>query len=117
SRPQRVTNESFERIKMDMTRAEVESILGGPAGDYTTGPTRATGRSHNPGTLGPSRGIGLSEWRGDSAVIWIGFDSSDTVDWADVNSNELLDASFVERTMWRLRRQWRSWSSHVESHE
>src|SRR5258708_730719 len=46
-RPDRVTRENFDRIKVGMSRTEVEAILG-PQGDYTTGPTNdSIARSHN----------------------------------------------------------------------
>src|SRR4051794_32357660 len=32
----RVTRENFDRIKAGMSRTDVETIFGGPAGDYTT---------------------------------------------------------------------------------
>ena len=36
-RPDRITRANYDRIRMGMSRAEVEAILG-PPGDYTTGP-------------------------------------------------------------------------------
>ncbi len=38
-----VNRAAFERIKEGMTRAEVEKILGGPAGDYRTDQEREEG--------------------------------------------------------------------------
>src|SRR5579864_1615632 len=38
ARGQLIDREHFEKIKEGMSRAEVESILGGPPGDFTTRP-------------------------------------------------------------------------------
>ena len=35
-RPDRITRENYERIRVGMSSAEVEAILGGPPGDYRT---------------------------------------------------------------------------------
>ena len=35
-RPDRITQENCDRIEKGMSQAEVEAILGGPPGDYTT---------------------------------------------------------------------------------
>jgi hypothetical protein len=61
-----INGASFEKIKQGMTLAEVEAILGGPAGDYTTRPTI----SECDGRLGP----GDKEWVSDDAAISVWFD-------------------------------------------
>src|SRR6516162_3801725 len=58
---------SLEKIENDMTLADVEAILGVPAGDYTSGPTS----SHCDGWYGP----GDKEWAGDDGVISVWLDA------------------------------------------
>src|SRR5262249_15470800 len=66
---------TVERIQKGMTLAEVEAILGVPAGDYTTGPTT----SHCNGWMGP----GDKEWAGDEGVIAVWFDREGKISGAD----------------------------------
>jgi hypothetical protein len=67
-----ISDETAAKIKVGMTVAEVEEILGGPQGDYTTllgglGEYRAP---PNP----PFEDVDDQEWIGDSGAVWVYFD-------------------------------------------
>src|SRR4051812_21014952 len=66
----RIDEETFQRIKRGMSRAEAEALLGGPPGDYATG--RVT-------TIRPfwtdRLFIDLQVWSGDAGKMYVWFDS------------------------------------------
>jgi hypothetical protein len=64
----RVTKENFDRIKEGMSRAEVEAIFGGPAGDF-----RTTGRERNTRPIIDPDGTEPEEWVSDTISTWIEF--------------------------------------------
>ena len=75
-----ITEENFDRIKEGISRAEVESILGGPPGDYTTGPTITADSVGGPllrQASGPE--ILSAQWTSDTAIVWVLFDTSGLV--------------------------------------
>jgi hypothetical protein len=114
-----VTRAAFERIKPGMTRAEVEGILGGPAGDYSTRPVtflfvvEGGGGSMVVGSPSVTRPVyadeTIEEWLGNEGVVFTHF-------LADGRVYELW---FVERTStsiglidllrWRLERLKNRW--------
>jgi hypothetical protein len=60
-----------DRIEIDMTRAEVEHVLGGPPGDYRTWHT-----------IPPPLGIRdkyWDEWQGDGGMVYVRFDKDGPV--------------------------------------
>jgi hypothetical protein len=62
-----VTKAAYEKVKSGMTRSEVEAILGGPAGDYTTG-------EHEMGPGGPTHGrifYWNELWEGDEGTVYL----------------------------------------------
>lgn len=68
--PSKVTRANFECIERGMTLAEVEAILGGPPGDYRTGPTVVVP------TGGPGYTLALTlddTWSGDDIHLSVGF--------------------------------------------
>jgi hypothetical protein len=122
-RPDRVTQENFDRISEGMSRAEVEAILG-PAGDYRTGPTT------NPAKASPYGGFysgtwirwdKMSDaekqeyaarvtrsWQSDQMTILVGFDSKGVADMQRTNMRK-DHQSFLDNLLWRAKRQWRNW--------
>lgn len=68
----RITKANYERIRGAMTQRQVEAILGGPAGDYQTGPTCSCLRgivSFTP----EDASLTELKWQGDEAEIsvWV----------------------------------------------
>jgi hypothetical protein len=98
------------RIQFDMSRAEVEAILG-PPGDYTTGPTRTTGfirstsRPHDPFFERQSH----AEWLTDDLKFQVRFDSENRVAAQYWSYSERLQQNPFENRLWRAERQWRKW--------
>jgi hypothetical protein len=68
----RINRDSFERIRDGMTEKEVESILGRPAGDYSSGCTFVFDAYHGP----PDKWVWRQpkRWTGDNGSISIYFD-------------------------------------------
>jgi hypothetical protein len=67
------SQEDCGRIKIGMTRAEVEHVLGGPPGDYRTGP------SVPPPLPYGNRYMSWDEWQGDGGFVFIQFDDDGRV--------------------------------------
>jgi hypothetical protein len=106
----RVTKESYERIKLGMTRGEVEAVLGGPPGDYTNGPTRA-GRlepeeeiAHDVSWPGGSYEPWGEWWEGDTADVMVRFSPSGLAVWKRCRQREREEQTTSEKILWRLRR-------------
>jgi hypothetical protein len=76
SKQRRLNAERFAEVRVGMTQAEVEQILGGPPGDYGRhqgGVTRMTAEGYDP------RGSVLKYWFDDSTRLEIAFDAQDRV--------------------------------------
>ncbi len=73
-RPTQLTAANFRRVEGGLTRADVRGILGGPPGDYRTGPTPPTPLTGAPVNL-PSW-LKIEQWQGDEGVFWVVFDPS-----------------------------------------
>ena len=97
-RPCPVTRTAFDRIEEDMTKAEVEKILGGPAGDYTTKPVYSPVRSF----MRPS-GMVL-KWEGNEGQVDVCFDGSEVVIWRTYHQATMLNAGPFETLKWRFNR-------------
>src|SRR5262249_6180235 len=87
-RPGTLTRASGERVRAGMTLAEVEALLGGPAG--STHPIIYP----PPGTPGGSR-----HWADGNAPLWVTFDEQDCVE----------GAQFFEDHPPSPVRRWRHW--------
>jgi hypothetical protein len=117
-RADRITKANYERIKVDMTRGEVEAILG-PPGDYSGGPTV----EHYVSDVGPiakhRRGggtvlerfpdseVAIEGWVGDRLSLLVEFNRQERVTntWQLFVSREQQSAG--ENLDWRIKRQWR----------
>jgi len=74
--PPGITLENAERIHQGMTLAEVEALLGGPAGDYRTpGATKFAFAYH---FLSDPDGE-VMEWNGDEGTAMVSFDADSRV--------------------------------------
>jgi hypothetical protein len=106
-RPDLVTQEAYDRIRMGMSRAEVENILG-PPGDYSSGPT-----SGGIGYLGileaRTRGTEAASWNGDTGEILLTFDDERRVTTMHFGPNEVHRLGPFETVLWRAKRQWHRW--------
>jgi hypothetical protein len=71
SRPPAVSRQQCEQLKEGMTRQEVEAVIGGPPGDYTT-------REYMPLPLG-IRYCQHEQWVGDEGMIFVYFDQAGRV--------------------------------------
>ncbi len=71
-----ITRESAARIQENMTLAEVEALLGGPARDETTGPLEDLGMGDPLGNRGV---VVFRTWKSDLVSIWAGFDEDNRV--------------------------------------
>jgi hypothetical protein len=99
----RVTSESFARVQVGMSRAEVERLVG-PPGDYTTGPMGVVIFDHT--SMWPADTT-LVWWRGDGGIGSIAFDADSTV--ADVRFWPAGPAGPLERVLWQVESAWRRW--------
>jgi hypothetical protein len=90
---ERIGPAAYDRIKVGMTRQQVEGIIGLPTGDYYTGPRSPSSMSGPYGTLnkeagvrrsdlsdGPrgfasrdGRRVKLEQWWGDNYIVEVGF--------------------------------------------
>jgi hypothetical protein len=96
----RTTQDNSDRIKIGMTRAEVQAILG-PPGDY---------RTNAPPPRGWPSGSGLrSTWEADDGTIQVVFNSDDCVASCSFfpNAGERRDG-FNQVLGW-VNRQWHRW--------
>jgi hypothetical protein len=64
-----VNRQSYEKIQIGMTMSEVQEILGGPPGDYSTGPV------HLHSVKQIAHDGKENRWRGDDGEFTIWFDN------------------------------------------
>jgi hypothetical protein len=95
-----VTRENFERIRTGMSRAEVEAILGGPPGDYTTGPTEKDLLELSAADT-PEGPRYLVIWEGDSGTIWVGFDANDRAIEHKLQPARRKEQGTLDSLLWR----------------
>jgi hypothetical protein len=100
-----VNQAACNRIKKGMTRAEVEKILGGPAGNYRTQPGELFDLT-NSGSLDD---LEWESWIGDDGWVHVGFTVSGTVQEAWFSEAPPYDFSLVELMGWRLERLKERW--------
>jgi hypothetical protein len=93
---------SFEKINKGMTLAEVEAILGGPPGDYTTRPTISE--------CDVGWGPGEKEWVSDEGAISVWFDPEGRILGASFSPVFLrTDLTWLERLQ-----MWLGWREKTE---
>ena len=93
---------SFEKINKGMTLAEVEAILGAPAGDYTTRPTTSD--------FDVGWGPGEKEWVSNEGAISAWFDPECRILFASFSPVFLrTDLTWLERLQ-----MWLGWREKTE---
>jgi hypothetical protein len=114
----KATRAAYDRIEVGMSQAEVEAILGGPPGDFRTGPVLWP-EGENPGCVtgtdpegAPGGTLG---WSGDDGIIRVGFDRN------GVSGKSLWEGSRVAvgpfaLLRWRFNRWWRGLGGGPEAH-
>jgi hypothetical protein len=109
-----VNRAACEKIKVGMTLAQVEQILGGPSGDYRTRPTRlrwpftdaqVSIGSGVPVLLLPLHVLTASTvWEGDSGWVAVWFEEGAVVSWEFNEEVEPFNPGPVAIATWRLGR-------------
>jgi hypothetical protein len=133
-RPDWITEANCARLREGMSRAEVEAILGGPAGDYRTvltepnldEPFLVVSRVLDKDELAREdealRHLTAEErlqwdrlnhppperWQGDSGNIYITFWPEGAV-CPTFSTVRTIEQSRLENLVWRVKRQWRRW--------
>jgi hypothetical protein len=105
----KITKESLDRIEVGMTAEQVERVLGGPAGDYRTGPTLAyyvPWLKISPGAGEIARWV---EWQADAGTIVVGYDANGKASQKEFQKVTQAEQSFLGHLVWRANRQWRRW--------
>jgi hypothetical protein len=106
--PSRITRENYDRIRVGMSRVEVEAILGSP-GDYSTREIAYLLEEPTPVEGWP---IGDNEeWCGDRASIDVAFTPTGTLMWARFWEGLPTDPDEgpLHNLLWRAKRQWHGW--------
>jgi hypothetical protein len=130
-RPDRITHENFDRIRAGMTMADVEAILGGPPGEYRTGPTV---RGNAPLAEVPAEVLRTevdewdlfwdsadadsdpfevkpfgSTWGSDQGIAVVCFDDEGRAHDRWYVDRKRVEQTTFEHLLWRAKRQWRRW--------
>jgi hypothetical protein len=113
-RANRVTQENYDSIRMGMSRAEVEAILGTP-GDHRTGASYTE----------PHISIGMPSaedwfnvfaadsdpawpvWKGDTMEIQVHFSDSGHATQKSRQTAHLWEQTSLDNLLWRAKRLWR----------
>lgn len=131
--PERISQENFDRIRVGMSRAEVEAILGGPPGDYRTvrtvwnsaveeDPAYCSAVDYRASII-DEKGYSSSSLEGGvwaSGVpitgSWFGNEGEIQVDLTpeavcdkDFLRYDKKEQGLLENLQWRAKRQWRRW--------
>jgi hypothetical protein len=111
-RPSKVTRENYERIKMGMSPANVEQILGGPPGDYSTVPTDYPGGGMDIVVdieeLKAAHKSGLDQagrWSGDEGNVLVCYLDGKAV-CKSFTPEEPVKVGTLDLVRWRLHRRW-----------
>jgi hypothetical protein len=115
----RVTRANRDRIRIGMSRADVEAILG-PPGDYATVLfCEGSGSAVDPREVYAEAARSFSPvnardrdqacWCGNDCVIFIAFDVDGRVLGQSSMQPRIWDQSLLDNLLWRVKRQWRRW--------
>ena len=106
----RLTTANISRVRPGMTRAEVETILGGPPGDYATVRTVSANRPYeNVVNLAGGSTVRCSDWRDDYCLIRVTWDGGGAVSGVVWEPNKASGDGPLGNLRWRFERQWRRW--------
>jgi hypothetical protein len=117
--PSRVTKANYDRIKIGMSRAEVEAIFG-PPGDYTSGPVRS--RSGMVIDYSDMEFVQRLErenlwwWATDDGSADISFDKGNQVIAMEFGTHAKEPQGAFSTLVWRAKRQWHRWFPGVVGH-
>jgi hypothetical protein len=113
-----ITYRNSEKIRRG-SRAEIQTIIGGPPGDYSTGPTIPVPQrllqypveDKKPFFVTrPLRATDLMErWQNDGARLTVSFDQSGHALEARYESLDGRVLKPLDKLLWRLKRQWHRW--------
>jgi hypothetical protein len=113
-RPDRITEENYQRIQEGMSRAEVEAILG-PPGDHRTGATY-TYPQIGTGVFSAkdlffvfATGPAWPVWKGDAVEIQIQLNDSGHATHKGRLTAHRIEQTPLDNLLWRAKRQWRKW--------
>jgi hypothetical protein len=100
----RVSRAKYDRIKLGMSRAQIDTLLGGP-GDFTTRATCVSASAEPAWEGAPEAWLGAATeaWRGDEGTIWVAFDASGRVAAKRFQPGERCEPSRLEKFLRRLR--------------
>jgi hypothetical protein len=76
-RPQ-INHDDYLGVEMGMTEAQVETVLGGPAGDYRVGDVLYTVGGDDEIRQGRPI-VRSSDWRGNEGLVMVGYDADGQV--------------------------------------
>ncbi len=113
-RPDRITRQNFDRIRVGMSRMEVAAMLG-PTGVYEEGDREYDFVREEEQTLGDLSALAedfarrRERWDSDRAIIWVLFDPAGNVTHAMYSPVKLIDRGPLGNLRWRAERQWRKW--------
>jgi hypothetical protein len=108
-RTDRITLENYDRIHQEMTRAEVEAILG-PPGDYRTRATACRGVPDRVRDFDETDATtDDKQWDGDGGSIHVDYGRAGTVVYVTYREMEEADQGPLDVLLWRAKRLWRRW--------
>jgi hypothetical protein len=101
------TKVRYHCIMKGMSPTQVSIIMGGPPGDYTSGPTHppADGRGVDERWLAKSGSYYLRKWDTDTGLLIVQFGDKDDVTLKRFEPRERLPQTFIESLRWR----WDRW--------
>jgi hypothetical protein len=102
ARSRLIDQDHFDRIKEGMSRAEVEALLGGPQGYFSTETVFCCVHAQAPVLVGRER---WESWIGNEGEISVVFDEQDAVRWRDF-ATPIRPSSVAGRVLAWLRRVW-----------
>ncbi len=108
--PQRhdLTRQDFKRLRLGMTLAQVEAVLG-PPGDYRTGVCVSDTWPREENWLAMQSLHGdLKTWESDAAIIVVGFDRGEAI-CGSFRGSRLASDNHLVNDLWRAERAWRHW--------
>jgi SmpA / OmlA family len=92
------TRDNYEKIRRGMNEQEVEAILGGPPGDYTTGPWRVELRE------AWDKGHTRRLWISDSGRIAVFFDQQGLARSAAFVELHVDELPIIERILYKIKK-------------
>ena len=103
-RPQRITEENFDLLRLGMSKPEVYAVLGPPGLYLTRDADYADGRDKSLGQAPRAGGEkGVEKWAGDQAVLWVKFDPEGHVTGATCIPTKIHDHGPFGNFLWLIK--------------